>query len=52
MDKVIANEKNNTNLLINENNIAQKNLRLQFDKVREENLVADRNAKINKLSLN
>jgi len=45
MDRVIANEKNNTSLLINENNIAQKNLRLKFDKVREANLVADRNAK-------
>ena len=45
MDKVIANENNNTRLLINENNVNQQNLRLQFDKVREENLVADRNAK-------
>tara|TARA_A100001388_G_scaffold260909_1_gene229350 strand:+ start:32338 stop:35295 length:2958 start_codon:yes stop_codon:yes gene_type:complete len=45
MKKVISDEKNRTNLIINRNNITQQNLRLRFDKVREANLVADRQAK-------
>ena len=45
MKKVISDEKNRTNLIINRNNITQQNLRLRFDKVREANLVADRKAK-------
>ena len=48
MKKVISDEKNRTNLIINRNNITQQNLRLRFDKVREANLVADRQAKTNK----
>ena len=43
--QLISNEKNNTDKLINQNNIGQKNRRLEFDKVRETNLVADRRAK-------
>jgi len=43
--QLISNEKNNTDKLINQNNIEQKNRRLEFDKVRETNLVADRRAK-------
>jgi hypothetical protein len=43
--ELIATEKNNTDKLINANNIEQKDRRLSFDKVRENNLVADRRAK-------
>jgi hypothetical protein len=43
--QLISTEKNNTNKLINQNNIQQKDRRLSFDKVRESNLVADRQAK-------
>jgi hypothetical protein len=43
--QLISNEKNNTDKLINQNNIEQKNRRLEFDKVRETNLVTDRRAK-------
>jgi hypothetical protein len=43
--ELIATEKNNTDRLINQNNIAQKDRRLKLDKVRESNLVADRQAK-------
>ena len=43
--ELIATEKNNTDKLINANNIKQKDRRLSFDKVRESNLVADRQAK-------
>jgi len=42
--QLISTEKNNTDKLINQNNIAQKNKRLEFDKVRESNLVAQRRA--------
>jgi hypothetical protein len=42
--QLISTEKNNTDRLINQNNIAQKNKRLEFDKVRESNLVAQRKA--------
>ena len=42
--QLISKEKNNTDKLINQNNIAQKNKRLEFDKVRESNLVAQRRA--------
>ena len=40
--KLIASEKNNTDELINRNNNLQKNRRLNFDRVREQNLVAQR----------
>jgi len=43
--ELIATEKNNTDKLINQNNIEQRDRRLNFDKVRESNLVADRQAK-------
>jgi len=43
--ELIATEKNNTDKLINQNNIEQRDRRLNFDKVRESNLVADRKAK-------
>jgi hypothetical protein len=42
--KLISTEKNNTDRLINQNNIKQKDRRLTFDKVREKNLVAQRKA--------
>jgi len=42
--KLISTEKNNTDRLINQNNIKQKDRRLDFDKVRENNLVAQRKA--------
>jgi hypothetical protein len=42
--ELISTEKNNTDRLINQNNIKQKDRRLAFDKVRENNLVAQRKA--------
>ncbi len=42
--ELISTEKNNTDRLINQNNIKQKDRRLTFDKVRESNLVAQRKA--------
>ena len=54
--ELIATEKNNTDELINRNNNLQKNRRLNFDTVREENLVAQRKAEnqqaISELDLN
>jgi len=40
--QLISTEKNNTDELINRNNNLQKNRRLNFDRVREQNLVAQR----------
>jgi hypothetical protein len=42
--ELIASEKNNTDELINRNNNLQENRRLNFDRVREQNLVSQRKA--------
>ena len=42
--ELIASEKNNTDELINRNNNLQENRRLNFDKIKETNLVAQRKA--------